>query len=141
MKTGDRNLIYANIALVGALILHNLDHLRQGRALEPAIVVAGTALAAVIIFSLYSSLKRSKDAATISLIVGTTTFFGVIAGHVLPSWGSLSDSYLDVNVDLLSWIAMASEPICGLALAVTAFTVMRRKATAHDDIARAKATG
>jgi hypothetical protein len=105
METNDtRNpLAWPAVALLAVLILHDLDHLRQGRSIEPLVVAIGVIgdLATITMVALV--IRRHALAPLAATMVGFANFFGFIAVHVVPDWGPLSQGYPDLPVDGLSW--------------------------------------
>jgi hypothetical protein len=100
----------AALLLVALAVLHDLDHLRQGRD-EPAQIVAlaitGWIATAVLLFLI---ARRHRYAAPFAAALGLSQAAGFVAVHVLPHWSAFSDSYGDAGVDALSW-ALAILPI------------------------------
>jgi hypothetical protein len=100
-------LLWASIALLAAVVLHDLDHVRQGRSVEPLVVAIGVVGDIAAITAVALAIRSSRWAAHAAVLVGFATFLGFIAVHVLPDWGPLSDGYPGLGVDGLSWVAVA----------------------------------
>lgn len=114
----------AHLALLGTMLLHGLDHVRQGLATLPLQVRVGGAVlafaaAAVLPFTLRNRPRAPRFAAFLGLLVAAA----VINGHLTP-WGAYS--YPEVGVDAVSWIAMLSEVAAALVLAGVAVGRLRR---------------
>jgi len=112
-----RRLVAGNALLVTILLLHALDHaLRQEAAVPGAVSAVG---GAGLLFSLaalgLAAAAHRLDAAA-SVVVGFGTAVGFLAVHVAPDWGPFSQSYSDIPVDDLSWVAMFTPILAGLAL-------------------------
>jgi hypothetical protein len=115
----DSGLRWASFALLAAVILHDLDHLRQGRSVEPLVVAIGVVGDIAVITMAVLALRGSRLAPQAAVLVGFANFFGFIAVHVVPDWGPLADGYPDISVDGLSWaivyIPMAAALWLGIA--------------------------
>jgi hypothetical protein len=98
-----RILLPPMLALFGGHVLHDLDHVRQGRAIETPVLVLGVLAYVILVAELVLVLRRSTYAPGGALAVGLITAIGFVAVHVVPDWGPLADGYPDANVDALSW--------------------------------------
>ncbi|VDC50517.1 hypothetical protein [Brevundimonas mediterranea] len=119
-------LIIANVAMIAAITLHDLDHIRQARGWCYTI----TALLWVInglvyipgIFALVASVKRARWApfATAFGALLISTLFAKV--HLwkpfFQVWGVWNRSFLDLGADALSW------GILTLLVTVAAFVAM-----------------
>lgn len=114
----------AHLALLGTMLLHGLDHVRQGLAALPLQVrVGGAALAFAATAVLPFTLRGRPRAPRLAAFLGMLVAAAVINGHLTP-WGAYS--YPEVGVDVLSWVAMLSEVAAAVVLAGVAFTQLRR---------------
>jgi hypothetical protein len=110
-------LVVANVALVGAMLLHGYDHFRQERgvgALTTEVLLGGVVLFALALGALVVNVRRSPRAPLISMAVGLYIAIAVSASHMAPHWSAFSDPYADLGVDALSWFAALLE--IGVAL-------------------------
>lgn len=114
-----KQLTWAAVALLATVILHDLDHLRQGRSIEPLVVGLGVISDIATITMVALVIRGHRLAPLAATVVGFVTFFGFIVVHVIPDWGPLSDGYPDLAVDGLSWaivfVPMAAALWLGLA--------------------------
>jgi hypothetical protein len=101
--------------LLAAVILHDLDHLRQGRSIEPLVVALGVIGDIAVITMVALAIRGSRWAPLAAVLVGFGNVLGFIAVHVIPDWGPLSDGYPGLAVDWLSWVA-AVIPMAAAAL-------------------------
>lgn len=112
-------LIWPALALLGVIVLHDLDHLRQGREIEFLVVGIGVIGDIGMITMVALVIRRHRLAPLAATVMGFANFFGFIAVHVVPDWGPLSDGYPDLPVDALSWaivfVPMAAALWLGLA--------------------------
>ena len=100
-----RRLLWANLALLTVVWLHDLDHVRQVREVEGPVGAIGLLGMAATILSLALTMSGSRFAAPYAALVGFGTALGFVAVHLVPDWGPLSDGYPDIPVDTTSWIA------------------------------------
>jgi hypothetical protein len=114
-----KQLTWAALALLASLVLHDLDHLRQGRSIEPLVVALGVIgdLATLTMVALV--IRGHRLAAPAAILVGSANLFGFIAVHVVPDWGPLSDGYPDLPVDAGSWAIIFVPMAAALWLGLT----------------------
>jgi hypothetical protein len=121
-----RQLTWAGLALLAAILLHDLDHLRQGRSIEPLVVGIGVLGDIAIITTVALVIRRHRLAPLAATLVGFANFFGFIAVHVVPDWGPLSDGYPGLPVDALSWAIVFAPMAAGLWLGLSGLSLLRR---------------
>ena len=115
-----RPLVVLTGVLASLTVLHDLDHLRQGRALPPALyLVAVTALASLAA-TLTVLLRYPTWAIPAAVLQGVATNVGVVAVHVAPAWSSFTDSYGAAGADTASWAIIIAMMATGCTLAVCA---------------------
>ena len=114
-----KQLMWASLALLASIVLHDLDHLRQGRSVEPLVVGIGVLGDIAIITTVALVIRRHPLAPLAAILVGFANFFGFIAVHVLPDWGPLSDGYPGLPVDGLSWAIVFIPMAAGLWLGLS----------------------
>jgi hypothetical protein len=122
-------LTLANVAFVAAVALHAADHVRQGRALAPAVLAGGTALIVLAIASLALTLRGHRSAPLAATLVGLIAAVGVTSSHLAPYWGPLSDPYADQSLDRWSWAAVLAEIATALLFAAAGAATLRGRAT------------
>ncbi|MGH2711445.1 MAG: hypothetical protein ACRDH9_09615 [Actinomycetota bacterium] len=108
-------LKWASFALLATVILHDLDHIRQSRSVEPLVVAIGVIGDIAVITMVSLAIRGSRWAPLGAVVVGLANFVGFIAVHVIPDWGPLSDGYPDLPVDGLSW-AIVFLPMAAAAI-------------------------
>lgn len=106
--------------LVGLTVLHDLDHLRQGRALPPELYLVAVAALASLTATLTVFLRYPDRAALAALAQGVATVVGVGAVHVAPQWSSFTDSYGAAGADAASWAIIITMMVTGGVLAFSA---------------------
>lgn len=122
----DPALTWASFALLAAVILHDLDHLRQGRSIEAPVVGIGVLGDIAIIITLVVLVLRGHSLAPLAAtVVGFANVLGFIAVHVVPDWGPLSDGYPDLPVDGLSWTLVYIPMAAALWLGLTGLARLR----------------
>lgn len=120
MPQPDRRLVAITGVLGVLTVVHDLDHVRQGRWLPW--VLYGVAVAAVVSLALTLTvlLRRPQFAAPMAIAQGGATVIGVGVVHAAPQWSAFTDSYGAAHVDALSWAIVLAMMAAGLALAVAA---------------------
>ena len=114
---------------MAANVLHSLDHLRQGTGdLATEVLAGGTVLSILAVLTLVLALRHHPRAPLWAAVVGTWSALGVIASHVAPHWSALSDSYLEIHADALSWVVMLAEVLAAAYLGFAGFRELRRRA-------------
>ncbi len=116
----------ASAVLVAATVLHDLDHVRQGRPLPRPVVGLGVAGLMAVSVACALALSRNRFAPAACAVVGFGTSIGVLAVHALPKWSALSDSYPDAGVDALAWLSVALMVVAATALAAASTATMLR---------------
>lgn len=128
MPCGQRRCLLSTTTFLGVLtVLHDIDHVRQGRTLP--VVLYGVALFALLTIAVVLALllRRHRFAGISATAQGVATIVGVGAVHVAPQWSSLSDSYAAAHADALSWAIILAMMFNGLALALWAASSARRE--------------
>jgi hypothetical protein len=120
-----KQLTWAAVALLGTLMLHDLDHLRQGRTVETLVVGVGVIGDIATITMVALVIRRHQLAALAATVVGFANLFGFIAVHVVPDWGPLSQGYPDRPVDGLSWAIVFLPMAVGLWLGLAGLSQLR----------------
>ena len=125
-----RRLVLVNVALIAIFALHDLDHLRQGRSIEPGVIALGVIGDLAAITSLILSIRRNALAPLASTLLGFATALGFVFVHIVPDWGPLSQGYPDLPVDAISWIAAIVPIGIGMWLGFTGLATLRRRSPA-----------
>jgi hypothetical protein len=124
-RTTSRQLLWSALGLLAAVLLHDLDHLRQGRSVEPLVLAIGVVGDIAVITMAVLALRGSRLAPQAAILVGFANFFGFIAVHVVPDWGPLADGYPDISVDGLSWAIVYIPMAAALWLGVAGLVALR----------------
>lgn len=101
-------------------LIHDVDHVRQGRALHPVLYAVGLAALASIGITLAVVVRRPRLARPVAIAQGVATVFGVGVVHAARRWSNITDSYVDVDADVLSWSIIIAMIGAGVVLAVVA---------------------
>jgi hypothetical protein len=121
----DRSLLAPAVALLAAVILHDLDHVRQSRSVEPLVVAIGVVGDIAVITMVALAIRGSRWAPQAAVLIGFANFFGFIAVHLIPDWGPLADGYPGLGVDGASWIAVAIPMAAALWLGLVGLSQLR----------------
>ena len=120
-----RPLWLAAMAVVILTVLHDLDHLRQGRELPGALNLIGALGTISSIVILVWVARRGAQAAQGAGLFGAATAAGLIAIHVVPRWSFISDPYPEAHVDIWSWIGLVALIAAGVALSAVSWSRIR----------------
>ena len=111
-------------------VVHDLDHVRQGRSLPAVLYVVAAGALVSLGMTLTVLLRRPRWARAAAGAQGVATVVGVGAVHALPEWSRYADSYPAAGADALSWAIVLAMMAAGLALVVVALGRPRRSAGA-----------
>ncbi len=112
--------------MVATSVLHDLDHVRQGRSASVAVsVTAALAWVATIVLVVLVA-RRHRLAPVYAAVFGASVALGFVLVHGLPHWSAFSDPYGDAHVDALSWLLAGLPFAAGLLLSVCGVRAMRR---------------
>jgi hypothetical protein len=129
-RPGNRVLLVASAALLGAVALHGVDHALQERgigALTTEVLVGGLVNAAVAGIAFVLALRDHPRAPLVAAGVGAYLVAGVSAAHFAPHWSAFSDPYADLDLGFLSWAAAFAEVGAAGVLAVVGIAVLRQR--------------
>jgi hypothetical protein len=131
----DRRLAAAAGLFVAANLLHTADHLRRGwgRPLlgeTPEVLAGGMLISLAALVTLWLAARRSPRAPLVAAAVGLASAGGIAAAHLAPPWGVLSDSFLALRPDLLSWGAVLLEISAATLLGAVALARLRQAGAA-----------
>lgn len=120
-------LVAIAAALFVLTVIHDLDHVRQGRALRPELYgVAGLALASTV--SVFVLARRThRLAGWAAVMVGVGTVVGVSGVHVAPHRSFLSDPYPAAHADVLSWAIILLMMATGLVMALVGVAALGQR--------------
>jgi len=123
-------LLVLSLALFTAAVLHDLDHVRQGRPLPGALTAIGFIGTAGAGMCALLARRRHPLAPVACAVFGFGTVIGVTAVHLLPRWHHvLSDPYAEADVDLPAWISVVLLLIAGFVVGVAATRRLRDDAS------------
>lgn len=113
-------------------VIHDLDHLRQGRTLHFELYgVALVALASTA--SVYALARRHHRLASwAAVIVGAGTLVGVAGVHVAPHRSFFSGPYPAARADLVSWAIIVAMMATGVVMGLIGLAAFgRRRASSY----------
>jgi hypothetical protein len=120
-------LVAISAMLIGLTVIHDLDHVRQGRRLQAELYVVAVLALVSLTTTLVLLLRRHPMSELAAIVVGLATVLGVAAVHVAPRRSLFSDSYPAANADLLSWAIIILMMLFGVVLALESFSALRRR--------------
>lgn len=123
---GERALVGITAALFVLTVLHDLDHVRQARALDRELYVVAIAAMTMLTVTLVLLLRRHVLAELAAMTVGIATVLGVALVHVAPARSFFSDSYSAAHADALSWLIIILMMLGGISMALVSLRTARR---------------
>lgn len=121
--TGSVTVAVASVVLL--TLLHDLDHVRQGRDLPTILDLIGAMATASSVGLLVWVARGSALAVRVAALFGVGTAVGLVAVHVLPRWSVVSDPYGAAGVDALSWIGLVALIVTASILVASAWSRIR----------------
>jgi hypothetical protein len=123
-----QRLRWTALAYSAGLALHTADHFRRGLdVVTPAVLWAGNVSTVVGLAAVALVLVHHRAAPLVAACTGLPIALGVAAVHLLPSWGVLSDAFLDGprGVTAFSWFVVSLEIGGALAMASVGYAIVR----------------
>lgn len=120
----------ATLLVLALHLVHDLDHVRQGRSATTEVAITAVLAWVATIVLVVLVARRHRLAPLYATAFGLTFALGFVLVHGLPHWSAFSDSYGDANVDALSWVLAAIPVAAGLLLAVRGAQVARQATSA-----------
>lgn len=117
----------SSVALVVMTVLHDLDHVRQGRPLPTVLTFVGFLGLALSALCLFLAVRRHPLRAPAAAAIGISSVLGLVAVHIVPSWSILSDPYHEADVDALSWANLALLITAALAVGIAGLQALRSR--------------
>lgn len=114
------------ISLGALTLVHDVDHIRQGRALPVELYAVAVFALLSLGLTLWVLARRHRLAGVVAFLQGVATIVGVGAVHVAPQWSSVTDSYSAARADVLSWSIILAMMLAGAVLALAAASSARR---------------
>lgn len=112
---------------IGA-ILHNGDHFRRGvDTVTTQLFWLGNVGMVLTVAALAVVVARHRLAPLVAVSAGFPLALGFAAAHMLPEWSVFSDSFVDNDVSLFSWIASVAEIVGALVFGGAGAVVLRRR--------------
>ena len=112
--------------LIAGFAVHNGDHARRGLdAIRESVVWAGTfvmVVATVVLTLIFTGHERAPIAAAVA---GPAIALGVMASHLPPDWGPLSDPLITGEAGAITFVAVACEVIAAGLMGLVAWRILR----------------
>jgi len=99
-------------------VVHDLDHVRQGRSLPALLYVVAIAAPISIGMTLTVLVQYPQWTRVAAATQGVATVVGVGAVHAGSQWAGATDSYSAAHADGISWIIIVAMMLAGLTLVV-----------------------
>lgn len=116
-----RRRLVTVVSVLGVLtVIHDLDHVRQGRALPTELYFVAVAALLSITATLIVLVRYPRWARTAAVAEGVATIVGVGAVHAAPQWSTVTDSYAAAHADIVSWAIILAMMFTGLLLVLFA---------------------
>ena len=124
----DRGLRWSAIGFAIGGLLHNADHLRRGlSSVSGSLQVVGWLGIALSIATVTIVLLGHRTAPIVAVAAGFPLALGFTAAHWLPTWSSLSDSFIEGGASRLSIVASLLEIAGALWLGTAGIIALRRR--------------
>ena len=109
----------ATLALIGAGALHDLDHLlnQPHRSFQPEVFVLAMLGWLALFATLFLAHRDHGLAPLFAFATGLGTAAGLVVVHLVPDFSVISDSYVGLGVDAVSWVSVGVLMIVSLVLA------------------------
>ena len=124
-ETTRARLALAALAYLILTVIHDLDHVRQGRGLPLEVKVIGVVAIVSAIAVVVLSLRGHPFAPFAALVVGVGSVVGFVAVHLVPRWSAISDPYAEAGVDALSYGIVFATMAAGTYLALEGLRSVR----------------
>lgn len=96
----------AAIFFAVALAVHTSDHLRRGMdVVPPAVMTAGMIQGVLAAITVVLVFRQSRWAPHAAVFIGFVSAVGFAAAHLLPTWGTFSDSFIDAAPAAVTWFS------------------------------------
>ncbi len=120
-------LASANLALLGLLVLHDVDHIVNQAARSLAVQVTATGLVGLVssIVVTVLALRRHALAPLGSVAIGFGNLAGFVAVHLTPKWSAFADPYSDLDLNALSWLGAIVPMAVALLVGVLGLRALR----------------
>jgi hypothetical protein len=127
-RNEQRFVLAGYLFMIGSGV-HIFDHLRRGQgSVTEQLYWAGNLALVVQVVVITLVLTRHRRAPMVAAAAGFALAIGFAAAHWLPTWSSLSDSFVDNGASVFSYVASLMEIAGALAVGITGLTIMRREA-------------
>jgi hypothetical protein len=124
----DQRLLYAGYVFMIGSGVHIVDHLRRGQgSVTPQLYWAGNLALIVQAVVITLILTRHPIAPVAAAAAGFPLAIGFAAAHWLPTWSSLSDSFVSNGASVFSYVASAMEIVGALAVGVAGLLIVRER--------------
>jgi hypothetical protein len=124
-ETTRARLTLAALAYLILTVIHDLDHLRQGRPLALEVKVVGVVAIVTAVACVVLSLRGHTFAPLACLITGAGSVLGLVVVHLVPRWSAISDPYPDAGVDALAYGIVIALMASGAYLALEGYRSLR----------------
>jgi hypothetical protein len=124
----EHRLVWAGYLFLVGSTVHIFDHLRRGQgSVTEQLYWAGNVALVVQVVVITLILTRHRAAPVVATAGGFGLAIGFAAAHWLPTWSSLSDSFLDSSTPVFSLVASAMEILGALAVGITGLAILRAR--------------
>ena len=121
-----RRLDRAAAFFLAGFVVHNVDHVRRTLdGITDHVVWAGTGVAMLSAVTLTLIVTRHRLGPLVAAGAGLYIAVGVSATHLLPTWGPMSDSLPNGDVDPFTWIAVLFEIVGAIVLGIVGWSTYR----------------
>jgi hypothetical protein len=110
--------------------------------IPPAVMVAGMIQIVLAVVTITLVFRGSRWAPHAAVVVGFVSAAGFTAAHLVPTWGFLSDSFINAppaaRVTSFSWATAIFEIIADIVIGLVGIAVLKSRARSRAAIAVAR---
>jgi hypothetical protein len=121
-------LVRAGYLFAAGSGIHLIDHLRRGQdSVTEQLYWAGNMGLVVQVAVITLIITRHRVAPLAAMAAGVPLALGFTAAHWLPTWSSLSDSFVEDGASAFSYVASLAEILGALAIALAGYLVIQSR--------------
>lgn len=126
--TTERTFLAGSVFYLGAWAVHTFDHARRGifDADIPVQVLGNIQVVLTLVFIALLA-KRHRLSPTMAVAIGIPATLGIAMAHLLPDFGSFSDSLWNDGIDWFTWTAVIIEITGSTVLAIVGLQAWREQ--------------
>ncbi|NNE72181.1 MAG: hypothetical protein HKN26_00790 [Acidimicrobiales bacterium] len=106
----ERTFLAGSLFYLAAWALHSFDHVRRGLFdIDIPVQVLGNVQVVLTVVFIWMLANRHRLSPTMAIAIGIPATLGIAMAHLLPDFGSFSDSLWNDGIDWFTWTAVIIE--------------------------------